>query len=439
MDIASLSKVECTILHNQFHPLDSTVAIEAVQNLAAKLKYAPEVQVMDMTASTEITVHVGGHRVLIRQVPEPVSQSTFKGALTTPYTHMIFPNVHEMVFAHQAHSTISISRGLYDLSPEAALFREATVATNCFNTSQEVNRAMLFCLELVKLLMANNPATAIHWCPSNNLVSQDFFERNSAGDRMLLNVRPTLSSSSSNIEDGKPFGMTLAGSQWLIGRIVEFEESPVSFPWMMEAALSFLKMSQKNGALPSNMETYTLFGKDWRVGMILEERTAQEHWDKVKLVPVHVPEFGILGETEVRFDLNSRNVATVWPEFDLQMQEIVVANEVLGDEPSMLNPVDTMDSAILDRLNKRQVTDGYQVVESSSRDASVPVTKVSDDASSGLSENTDFKPKHEPWTGARQKANLDVLRELAKASLERKEDDARGSLMGKLGGMFGKK
>ena len=63
MEIASLPKVECAILHRQFDLLDNDIVFDAIQKLAARLKFAPEVQLMDTSSDTVLHVHVGGHRV----------------------------------------------------------------------------------------------------------------------------------------------------------------------------------------------------------------------------------------------------------------------------------------------------------------------------------------------------------------------------------------
>ncbi len=444
MDIASLPKVECAILHNQFNPLDNTVVIESLQRLSGVLNFAPKIQLMDTSNDTDIHVHVGGYRILISQNAQPAESKAFKNALTTPYTSMVFPNADDVVARHQATTLVTIARGLFDLSPEAMLFKENSSATSSFNTYDEALRAMVLCRELVKLLIVNNPAAALHWCPSDNLVSQDFFERNCEGDMMLLNIRPFLASKVGAIVDGKPMGMVVHGSPWLIGRQIEFVEACVSFPWMMEAVLAFITLCHKQGSIPVNLDSYGLQGAEWRVGVEHEPAKMQDRWDKVKLVPVHVPEFGFLREADTRFADHDDNLADVRHEVETERLEILNAHDLLGSEPSRLNPDNSMDHAILEQLRKRQGVDGFEVVRSEEEKMPDDEVEVQNTADVVEVEEEVIQVPLEPWNGNPKKADIDALRELAKAALnptnpEQMSDKDEASLLGKLGGMFGKR
>jgi len=309
MHFPALNRVECAILHTQFHPLDGKRLFQEIQKLTIELNYAPEVQLMATSTVNDIHVHAAGHRILVSQNDQPLEPEGFRNALTTPYTGMVFPDARAAVEQHRANTFITIAKGVLDTQIIPEKLRELLgedaydemSAKASFRTPEEADRAWKFCCELTKLIINNNPASAVHWCVSDNLVPQPLFERLTEDDDLtLLNVRPYLTSSAGKLGDGLPLGMYLHGSQWVIGKMIEFEEAPVPFSWMMDVVVGFIKMCQIRGSILPDRNTFSTEGEDWTVAVFHEKIEGHTAWEKVRLVVVNAPQFGIFGDTTAK-------------------------------------------------------------------------------------------------------------------------------------------
>ncbi|MES0880034.1 hypothetical protein [Roseibium sp. SCP14] len=295
MQIPALRCVETAILHEQFEPIDGSLIFETIKRLAAELKFAPEVQLMATSTQKDIHVHAGGHRILVSQNESPLEMDGFQSALSTPYTKIVFPDAPDSVRRHKANTFVTIGKGVLGGVPEE-YFEKLGMQPEAFTTQDEAQRAIEFCHQLTRLIIQHHSASAIHWCLSDNLVPQSFFEAvSSSGDLTLLNIRPFLTSSAGQMGEGQPLGMMATGSQWLIGKMVEVEEAPVPFPWMMEMVLGFIKVCQVRGSIIPDNESFSVEGADWTVGVYHEKLEGHDTLEKVRLVVVNAPKFGIHG------------------------------------------------------------------------------------------------------------------------------------------------
>lgn len=335
MDIADLDSVECAILHDQFNPMDGGILFEAVKELSRELGYASEVQLIASSTSKDIHVNAGGHRVLISQNNEPLGLAGFRTALTTPYTGLVLPDAQDMVRRHKANTFVTIGKGMLDIQ----LFQEklrklgdefvdSLAAESCFKTLDEADRARFFCYYLCKLIIGHNPASALHWCVSDNLVPQSFFESaGQSGDFTLLNIRPILTSSAGRFGEDLPLGMMVSGSQWLIGKVIEFEEARVPLPWMMEVVLGFIKICQSRGSILPHENSFSDESNEWAVAVYHEKLEGHDSWEKVRLVVINAPQFGIHGNVTAQHTRTYKNADDMRRWAEEEKREAATAND----------------------------------------------------------------------------------------------------------------
>lgn len=452
MKIAALQTVDSAVLHEQYKPIDMNSVLEGCKTLCSKIGFEADVFLSEESNQEHLQIHVGGHKIVIRQEDKPLDPEGFRSALGTTYTGMIFPNAREAVESHTAYTFISISKGLFDFPEEiSTLLGPQLSATNSYTQSDDVKRVMNLCRELVDLIIDNNLASAIHWCPSDNLVSPAFFQKQSTGDMTLLNLRPVLTSSFGRMGDGEPIGMTLNGSQWLIGKLVIFEETPVPFAWMMHVAFAFVKMCQARGSLIEDNGTFEVDGENWSIGVSYDESNAHSECGNIRLSVLKAAEFGIIAEPEAQVSLykETKSLADVGgtneqvaPAAHVILEQVAVAQnteektvqvttsedrevenvqEVLVEASDSLNPKDEYDAAIMVRLQKHQEEEAKKASET---------------------EQEIKKPKKiEQWTEPTKRADIEDLRKIAKRANEEFESDknSKGSVMGRFSGLFSRK
>ncbi|WP_420335975.1 hypothetical protein [Roseibium sp.] len=333
MEIPALESVECAILHEQFKPLDGNVLLRSIQELARQLDFAPQIQLIPSSTQKDIHVFANGHRILVSQNPQPLEPEGFRTALTTPYTGFVLPNAHDVVMRHKANTFITIGKGFLDSRHirehgGSPLLLEAVNAVSSFTTLAEADRARAFCYALTKLIIGHNPASAIHWCVSDNLVSQAIFESAAKdGDITLLNIRPYLSSSAGRLGEGLPLKMIVHGSQWIIGKMIEFEEAPVPFPWMMEVVYGFIRVCQIRGSILPHNNTFGDEDNNWSVAVYHEKIEGDSAWDKVRLVVVNAPQFGIHGDTTAKRYHKYENEEDIRKRAEEEDHEVTAAND----------------------------------------------------------------------------------------------------------------
>ena len=426
MQIPALGSVECAILHDEFKPVDGRLIFSAIQKLALELKFAPEVQLMVTSTEKDIHVHAGGHRILISQNDKPLIMDGFRNTLSTPYTGFVLPNANEIVHRHKANTFVTIGKGMIpdeltnQFADKLGDHAAALKAMSQFVTWDEANRAMKFCQELTKLIVQHHAATAIHWCTSDNLVPQSFFEAASEmSDFAMIGARPMISSSAGRLGNGLPIGAVFNGSQWLIGKIISFEEATVPLPWMMEVVMGFIKMCLLRGKIIPHNESFSVEGQNWTIGVYHEKIEGFDGWEMVKLIVVNAPEFGIYGDTSAKRSYDYQSKEDIQNRAQQEEREVRAANDVPFDSNDTLDPENDMDLAIMKKLQQKTLSE----------------------------EEPKFHPantKVEEWNGVSRNNDIKSLRELANRSrkVETKNDAAdetpkRGFLR-KFAGTFSK-
>lgn len=327
MQVPALPSVDCAILHDEFKPVGGDEIFEAIKQLSRVLKFAPEVQLMASSSRKDIHVHAGGNRILVSQNEQPLEMDGFRSALSTPYTGILLPDAHDIVSRHRANTFVTIGKGMLGNLPDT-YYETLGMQPEGFKSPDEIQRATEFCRALTELIIKQHPATALHWGMSDNLVPQSFFENACAGnDLTLLNVRPFITSSSGRLGEGLPIGMYVNGSQWLIGKMIEVEEAPVPLSWMMEMVLAFIRFCQLRGAIIQHNQSFSVEGQDWTVGVYHEKIEGHVAWEKVRLVIVDAPEFGIHGDTSAKRYTTYENEVEVRARAEEEKAELNASND----------------------------------------------------------------------------------------------------------------
>lgn len=337
MKIPPLPAVESAILHDRFQPIDGQRLLQAITALAAKYGLGAQCSLMVTSTEKDIHVLVGAYRILVSQNAEPLGPEGFRTALTTPFTGMIFPGAQEAVARHQANTFVTVGKGPMTL-PDDLLYSsigDAVAEMSAFTTSEEAAAAMALCQELTNVVIKEHPARAIHWCVSDNLVPQDYFERAVATSGVtLLAVRPYLSSSTGRLGDGLPVGVTANGSQWLLGKMVMIEEAPVPLSWLLPTLYGFIDLCLMRGSLIQHMETFSVEGQDWQIGVFHEKIEGFDRWEMVRLKVLHCPEYGIHGRVKTKRTFEYKSVEDVRRRAAEEQHEVRAANDVPETKPN---------------------------------------------------------------------------------------------------------
>jgi hypothetical protein len=311
MKIPALPAVECAILHERFAPMDGGRLLSAIEAVTQQNGLGAPCRPMISSTEKDVHVLVGPYRVLVSQNTAPLGPEGFRNALTTPFTGMVFPNARQAVESHRANTFVTVGKGPVPMPEE--FFKtglgDAVAQMAAFVTSEEALKAIRVCQSLARFMMDHNPASAVHWCASDNLVPQKFFEHAAkSNDPTLLNIRPYITSSAGRLGEGHPVGMTANGSQWLLGKIVAIDEAPVPLPWLMETLFGFVSFCLQRGSLIPHMDTFSVEGQDWQIGVFHEKIEGFDKWEMVRLKILHHPKYGIHGKVTTKRTIEYKDV-----------------------------------------------------------------------------------------------------------------------------------
>jgi hypothetical protein len=314
MKIPPLPQVECAILHEGFVPIDAHTLLGAIEAAARQHGLGETCQPMITSTEKDVHVLVGEHRVLVSQNAEPLVPDGFRTALTTPFTSMIFPNAREAVEGHRANTFVTVGKGPVSMPEEVyrSEIGEMVAAMSAYTTSEEALRSIAVCQQITQFVTRLHPASALHWCVSDNLMPQAFFDAAAASsDPTRLNIRPYLTSSAGRMGEGLPIGVTANGSQWLLGKMVAMDEAPVPLEWLLTTTYSFVSFCLMRGSLLPHMHTFSVEGEDWQVGVFHEKIDGFDGWEMVRLKVLHHPKYGIHGKAAAKRTFEYKSVEDV--------------------------------------------------------------------------------------------------------------------------------
>lgn len=265
MKISPMPAVECALLHANFAPIPAQAIFEEAVRIARELGVVEDVQPIITSTSKDAHMFFGDLRVLVSQNPEPLAPRGFEGAFSLTSTHLGFPQARAVVAAHRASTCVTIGKGLFNpsvLGPTADLlereFMERVVGdSSSFTTSEEVELAVHFCRRLSIFVHERHAATALHWCMNDFLLQpSDFMYLAKINKSELLAVNPLLSSSAGRLGPGEPVAVYARGSQWLLGRMLCFEEERVPAAYMISRIMHFIGMCRLRGSIIPEGDTF---------------------------------------------------------------------------------------------------------------------------------------------------------------------------------------
>lgn len=360
MQIPSVNSIECAILHDNFEPISGQQILDKIKRLAAKYYGSVDVKLMVSSTDKDIHVLVGKDRIMVSQNNQPLGPEGFRLALTTPYTGLVFPEARQMVERHRANTFVTVARGvLPDIPVSAKVFGDLMGAVdhlNNFTTSEEAEMAMKLCIDLSRFIVSQHKACAMHWCASDNLVSQETFERYTAdGDPLMIGLRPFLSSSTGRLGKGEPLGMVANGSQWFLGKMILFEEAKVPLEWLLPMMHNFIKICRERGSVFGHNESFSVEGHDWTIGIYHEKIEGFDKWEQVRLSLVHGPQFGVYGDTSARRTFKYDSMDDIRERAEVEKREVRAANDLPPDAEGAYDPDNAMDDIIARKLRQREV------------------------------------------------------------------------------------
>ncbi len=337
MKIASLRSVECALLHDQFSPMDGGDLLDIVNRAVQKSGLAPQVSRIP-TSSEHVHVIAGNYHVLVSQNRNPLGQEGFAGCLPLPITNMMMPDAAARVSRHRANTFVTVGKGALPGAQSSAFFNEVMGDAYSFTDWRDAERAMKLCYAIARSIMKNGKVSCVHWCPSDHLVSPEFFAEVESGPSMTpLYVRPYLYSSVGHLRSGEPIGMVGNGAQYLIGRPVVFNQAKVDLDWMLTRVSNFVDMCHLRGSVIPDGDS---LGSDADEMIVVRHiaPTNDQPLGSYELTAQRVAKFGIDG-------------AQARPQRQVMYDP---RKDPVTGESRELDPNDPIDRAIMERLRERE-------------------------------------------------------------------------------------
>ncbi len=293
MKIQPIDSIECVLLHNRYMPMTDHRLVEMIESEGRSAGVRGEFLTRTSSVGTE-SYCIGDFQVAIYQVNAALPKKGFGGCLPQPITILMMPDAEQRIDSHIAHTFLSIKR-LPSGSKATERFDAEDGIDTEFQSSEESLLAMKLCYLIADALHRNNPAIAIHWLPSDHLVSPQLFESAASGPSLTpFFVRPYLYSSSGSIGEGQPVGMVANGSQYLLEKPVIFEEAPVDYQWMINRVTQFIDECISKNRVPENGANFYV-ANDEVIEVIHKDPDPANPLGSYTLIARNVPEFGIKG------------------------------------------------------------------------------------------------------------------------------------------------
>jgi hypothetical protein len=260
MKISPMPAVECALLHSDFEPVPAQAIFDRAVGIAREAGIAQPIRATFTSTHNEALILLGDIRIQVTQNPEPLAPAGFQGALGMAAIQLIFPDAPQVVSSHRANTFVTVGKGLFDPNAFGAAGKfllEELPGVSSFTTSEEVEFAMKIACGLSVFLHEGNSATAFHWCMNDYLLSpRQFLSLASGGPPTALAVNPVLSSSTRRMGPNEPIAVLARGSQWLLGRIVCFEEERVPASFMLERLVNFIDICRMRGSIIPDGDTF---------------------------------------------------------------------------------------------------------------------------------------------------------------------------------------
>ena len=167
MEIAALDAVECALLHENFAPLSGEIIFDRIEEIARGMGFEGNLQPLPSSTEKDVHVMAGEYRIMVSQNEQALAPEGFAQALKQPFVQSVFPEAQSIVESHTANSFVTIAKGQPGEEP-----RPETMITQW----EEAQGMMEFAVKLASLINSHHPASLVHWCPSDFVVSPAYFQ-----------------------------------------------------------------------------------------------------------------------------------------------------------------------------------------------------------------------------------------------------------------------
>lgn len=313
-------------------------------------------------------VHADGFFVALSHGHAPLGPDGFAATLTSPLTGFLAPDAAATIARHRGTICITAAFGpplLRGLAAERGLAGALPPITDeQFRTTQRIARMAVSWILKAKRF-AEQPATLVHWCPSNVLATPESFTRLVAEyPEAALLYHPCLVRGEPTADGRDTFGLETVGATNLIGREIVVDPAPVSLDHLVERVASAVEyMWTHRGGEP--------IPHDECIGA---EKVATERIRVRHLPPSNGHPNGRLRLTfefrpQDRYGPDDGNGPTEPDPTPTPRRE--PAREPLrdDDEAAALNPDDPVDRMILDALKRRREEDARQRADATASEA----------------------------------------------------------------------
>lgn len=264
MQTAPLHRIDCMLLRKDSAPLPAA-EIRALAETLLKGAGLAVADIGDAKTADEtgfVVLSAGPWRVQIFQSPLALDGEMLKGALSQPYTRTIFPKAETVAREHVAYTWISLGRlpGADTLQKNGPRAEEGPP----FTRSEEVLPAMSLVALIARELLSRHSCGAVYWAPSDHLLPPDVFASLAADSRpLLLNIRPQYFAG----PDGNTLGMIAHGTQYLVGRLLIIDPSPLTPGQLHELAAHAVQHMLTTRKVPEEGETLAAADGHWKAAV----------------------------------------------------------------------------------------------------------------------------------------------------------------------------
>ncbi len=192
----------------------------------------------------------------------PAELSVFEATLRSSFVNIAMSDARERVTRHRSHVIVEVRHGvLPDMSddPKYSGFLEEIGMPKPGHSLAAFRLRCDVMAAICRHIIAHQPASAVHWVPSNLLVAGEHFTSFSEPDHPgMLTVHASLYGHDT-IPGYKeaPAGFFTQGASDYIGREIHMTPAPIPWPELYETALAFIRLAiSENGYVIPDDDTF---------------------------------------------------------------------------------------------------------------------------------------------------------------------------------------
>ncbi|WP_150526380.1 hypothetical protein [Roseibium sediminis] len=354
---APLSGIEALILHPRRERIGREVLREAVREALEQICPDSEVSNVGGDDPNSAAFVLDFNHIEVIQDCDPLQVHDFQDILALDATLASFPNAETVLQDHQCVTKVSFMKGdarVEHQQPGAAFAGFAAgsmIQRPTFRTPGEFLEAMAVTsgiLEALRLLMLSS---ALMWKHNGVIMSPERFRMLNSPELVeLLSVRPDFFEGPDTPDGRETLGLSVYGSEYLIGKRVVFEAAPVPMEYLVEQALAFLKTClMRDDLLPDG----DLFGADIKEQIRVRYSAARSSHDvgSIRLTVETSTSNNIVPDLEPA------------PLLSFEDEEGVADRGWSETDEAALDPNDPIDAAILARLRDAQLPEAEDEAE----------------------------------------------------------------------------